>query len=141
MDTLTKLDVAHRAKHFIDGQWVAPRSDKRRQLINPATEEPAGIIAVGTVEEIDDAVRAARTAFPAWADLPREERIALFERAIQSMQHRHEELALAITTEMGAPLALSNGVQAMAGAWHMGVALELLKSYSFEESLGTTLVV
>ncbi len=135
-----KLNIARRAKHFIDGRWVEPRSDKRRQLINPATEEPAGTIAVGTVEEIDDAVRAARIAFPAWANLPRAERIALFEHAIQALQHRHEELALAITTEMGAPLALSNGVQAMAGVWHMGVALELLKSYSFEESLGTTLV-
>ncbi|MGB8417026.1 aldehyde dehydrogenase family protein [Paraburkholderia sp.] len=129
-----------KAKHFINGAWVNPRNEKRREVINPATEEAAGLVAIGTVEEIDEAVSAARKAFSAWSVSTREERTALFGRAIEALQRRSEELARAVSLEMGSPYEFSKNVQAMCGVWHMGVALELLKTYSFEEKMGTTMV-
>jgi len=136
-----KLDVVWRARQFIGGKWVESYGKGRRGIVNPATEETVGATAVGTVDDINDAVKAARNAFPAWAALPSADRIALFEAAIGALTERHEDLARAITTEMGAPIEFSRNLQAMTGVWHMGVALELLKNYPLEEAVGTTRVV
>ena len=54
-------------------------------LIDPATETQTGKLAMGTAEDADRAVAAARAAFPAWSESSREERIALLERHHRSV--------------------------------------------------------
>ncbi|SOE98819.1 aldehyde dehydrogenase (NAD+) [Burkholderia sp. OK233] len=136
-----KLDVAYRGKNFIDGNWVQPSSQRTADLIDPSDESVCGVAAVGTVDDIKHAVQAARTAFPAWSATSSEDRARLFERAIAILSVRNEEIAHAISREMGAPLPFAKDMQAMCGVWHMGVALELLRTYKFSEDLGTTRIV
>ena len=69
-------------KFYIDGQWVAPAQPAELQVINPATDEPAGVISLGSAADVDAAVAAARRAFQGWSASSREERIAVLEKII-----------------------------------------------------------
>ena len=128
-------------KFYIDGQWVEPKSTKTVDVINPATEAVAGRVTLGTVEDVDLAVRAARKAFPAFSRTSREERIDLLERIIAEYQKRFEDMAKAITEEMGAPSWLAQRAQAAMGVAPVQTALQVLKDYRFEEDRGTTRLV
>lgn len=135
-----ELSIARLEKHFINGEWVSPSSSERIEVINPATELPVGVVPAGTVEEADLAVKAARRALSDWAATSREQRIALIDNAIAALERRHEELAYAITFEMGAPFEFSKTMQAMCGVWHLGATRELLRTYEFEQQLGNTML-
>ncbi|MEZ5653584.1 MAG: aldehyde dehydrogenase family protein, partial [Burkholderiaceae bacterium] len=54
-------------KFYIDGQWVDPREGRTLDVINPATEQPIGRIAIGSSADVDAAVAAAKRAFPGWS--------------------------------------------------------------------------
>ena len=128
-------------KFYIDGQWVEARSDKTVDVINPATEGVAGRVTLGSVEDADLAVRAARKAFASYSQTSREERIDLLERIIAEYQKRFEDMAKAITEEMGAPAWLAQRAQAAMGIAHVQTSLQVLKDYRFEEDRGTTRLV
>ncbi len=129
-------------KFYIDGRWVDPDQPAELEVINPATDAPSGVISLGSTADVDAAVAAARRAFDSWSMTSREERVALLENIIGIYQTRVDDMARAITEEMGAPLeALSKPLQAAVPLWHFGAALEVLKNYEFEEALGTTTVV
>src|SRR3954469_17514349 len=128
-------------KFYIDGQWVEPKGSKTVDVINPATEAVAGRVTLGAAEDVDLAVRAARKAFPSFSQTSREERIDLLERIIAEYQKRFEDMAKAITEEMGAPSWLAQRAQAAMGIAHVQTALQVLKDYKFEEDRGTTRLV
>ena len=129
-------------KFYIDGKWVAPASAKTLDVINPATEAVAGKISLGSAADVDAAVKAARKAFETWSRTSREERIEVLTRIMAELKKRHEDMAKAITEEMGAPVWLAQRAQAAMGAAHFGTALAVLKTYEFEEpQRGTTLIV
>jgi aldehyde dehydrogenase (NAD+) len=129
--------MVDRLKFYIDGAWTSPSHDNRLPVVNPATEEPLYEIALGGSEDVDHAVRAARIAFESYSMWPREERVALLERVIEAYKKRMPEIAAAISDEMGAPLPMAERAQAGAGLGHLMTTLEVLKSYPFEERLGT----
>lgn len=129
-------------KFYIDGQWVDPASPAELDVINPATDEAAGVISLGGEKDVDKAVAAARRAFDSWSATSREERVALLEKIMAVYQTRMEDMALAITEEMGAPLeSVSKPLQAALPLWHFGTVIEVLKNFPFEESMGTTTIV
>ena len=125
---------------YIDGKWVAPRKAKDFPVLSPATEEPIGTIALGAREDVDDAVAAARRAFPAFADTSREDRLALLGKILEVYQKHYDDMADTISREMGAPLWLSKAAQAAAPLAHLATMLEVLKEYQFERERGTTLL-
>jgi aldehyde dehydrogenase (NAD+) len=128
-------------KFYIDGAWVDPVAPKTLDVINPATEEVAGKISMGGVADVDKAVMAARRAFESFSQTSREERIDLLERIIAEYQKRFEDMAKAITEEMGAPAWLAQRAQAAMGIGHVQTAVAVLKDYKFEEDRGTTRIV
>ena len=128
-------------RFYIDGQWVAPAGRSTIEVINPANEEVAGHVLAGTAQDVDTAAKAARRAFPAYAALPVEERIAILERIIAGYKARYADIAAAVTEEMGAPAKLSMQAQAGAGMAHLQTALAVLKGYRFEEPRGATMIV
>jgi aldehyde dehydrogenase (NAD+) len=128
-------------KFYIDGQWVDPLEHTVGTPINPATEEVSGHIALGGADDVDRAVQAARKAFNSWSQTSREERLAVLERILEEYQRRSGDLAAAITEEMGAPQALANGFQVGLGLGHLTTAIEVLKSFEFEEQRGATRIV
>lgn len=128
-------------KFYIDGKWVDPVTPKTLDVINPATEEVAGQISLGSEADVDAAVKAAQKAFETYSLTTREERIELLERIIVEYQKRYEDMAKAITEEMGAPAWLSQRAQAAMGLGHLQTAVAVLKDYKFEEDRGTTRLV
>jgi aldehyde dehydrogenase (NAD+) len=127
-------------KFYIDGQWVDPAVANPLDVINPATEEVAGTINLGSAADVDRAVAAAKAAFPAFARTSVKERIELLGAIAGEYQKRYNDMAAAITEEMGAPAWLSNQAQAALGMGHIATAIEVLKGYKFDELRGTTLI-
>ena len=72
--------MSNNTKFYIDGAWVEPAVPNLFDVINPATEEVAGQISLGSSADVDRAVAAARRAFPAFSQTSREERIALLQK-------------------------------------------------------------
>jgi aldehyde dehydrogenase (NAD+) len=126
-------------KLLINGEWIATHG-RTLDIVNPATEAVIGQVALGTAEDVDKAVKAARRAFEAYSQTKLEERAALLERIVGVYQKRLPELGKAISDEMGAPLGFAIQVQAGVGLGHFMTALALLKGYEFEKKLGTTLL-
>ncbi len=127
-------------KFYIDGQWVDPVELKTLDVENPATEEVAGRIALGSAADVDKAVKAARRAFAKWSASTIDERIDLLQAILAEYQKRAGVLADAVTEEMGAPAALSAGNQVGLGSAHLASAIEILKTYPFEEKLGNSTI-
>src|ERR1051326_7678287 len=126
---------------YIDGEWVPPVTPKTLDVINPATEDPIGRISLGGAADVDKAVAAARAAFETFGRTSREERMALLERVIEVYSARLAQIAETISLEMGAPMGLAKGAQAPAGVGHLKYALEVLKTYPFVQSKGTTRII
>lgn len=127
-------------RFYIDGAWVTPPGRRELAVINPATEQEIGKIMLGTVEDVNLAVKAARTAFETYSQTSRDERVALLERIIEVYKKRIKDVALAISDEMGAPMKFALNAQAGSGLGHFMSTLAALKEFEFEETLGTTMV-
>ena len=123
---------------YINGEWVDPVDPKSLDVINPATEEVIGKIAMGNSQDVDKAVAAAKEAFESFSQTTKEERLALMGKILEVYQSRYDEIAETISSEMGAPLWLSKAAQAATGAGHFGTFMEVLKNYNFDEDKGTT---
>jgi aldehyde dehydrogenase (NAD+) len=127
-------------KFYIDGQWVDPATANPLDVINPATEEVAGRINLGSAADVDRAVAAAKKAFTSFSRTSVKDRIDLLGAIAAEYQKRYNDIAAAITEEMGAPAWLSNQAQAALGIGHISTAIEVLKNYKFDELRGTTLI-
>ena len=128
-------------KFYIDGRWVDPVELKTVNTVNPATEAISGTIALGSPTDVDRAVQAARKAFTTWSKTSRDERLKVLERIQVEYQKRSADLAAAVTEEMGAPKGLAGSFHIGLGAGHLGTAIEILKSFKFEDQRGATLIV
>ena len=125
---------------YINGEWVAPIEPRPYDVINPATEEPAAQINLGSARDVDRAVKAAKAAFPAYSRTSKEERLALFQKIIDAYNKHYNELAQTITKEMGAPAWLSTRAQAATGLAHLNQMMAVLKDFAFDQVRGTTLI-
>ena len=129
-------------KFYIDGQWVEPAEGvKTLDVENPATEQVAGKIALGSAADVDKAVKAAKKAFASWSQTSREERLEVLGRILAEYQKRFGDLATAVTEEMGAPSSLAQRAQVPIGMAHLATAAEVLKTFKFEEDRGATMIV
>ncbi len=133
--------MSNNLKFYINGEWVAPSTSDTLDVINPATEESIGKIAMGGSVDVDAAVAAAKNAFISYSQTTREERIELLEKIIAAYSARMGEVATAISQEMGAPLKLAQAAQAPSGLGHFMSTLNVLKTFEFEEDLGSTRIV
>jgi len=126
---------------YIDGAWVDPVEPKELKVINPATEEVAGVISMGSSKDVDRAVMAARHAFDSYSRTSPAERLALMERILAAYKAHYDEIAQAISIEMGAPITLSRGSQTGVGVGHISAMIDVLKNFKFEEMHGTVRLV
>ena len=126
---------------YIDGAWVDPVEPKELKVINPATEEVAGVISMGSSKDVDRAVAAARRAFDSYSRTSPAERLALMERILAAYKAHYDEIAQAISIEMGAPITLSKGSQTGIGVGHISAMIDVLKNFKFEEMRGTVRLV
>lgn len=118
---------------YINGQWVAPTAPQSLEVIDPATEQVAGTISLGTAADVDVAVQAAKAAFPTFSQTSVDERIALLEKFLACYQERYGDISEAIRLEMGAPIKLASEAQAGIGLLHTQEMIDILKDFQFEE--------
>jgi aldehyde dehydrogenase (NAD+) len=128
-------------KFYIGGAWVAPSGNDTIDVINGTTEEVMGRIPAGSAEDGAKAVEAARAAFESWSNTSKEERIGYLKKIQEGLVARADDIAAAITGEVGMPLKLSKMIQAGNPAFHFGQAAELLENETFEEEIGNSKVV
>ncbi len=121
---------------YINGQWVAPASSNDFEVIDPSTESPCAVISLGGEADTNAAVTAAKSALPGWMATPVEDRIALVEKLIAIYETRTEDLAQAMSAEMGAPIDMARTQQAGAGSYHLQNFIRAAKSFAFEHPLG-----
>ena len=123
-------------KFYINGEWVDPKSNQTIDIINPATENVCAKISLGNKDDINEAVRSAKTAFKTWAFSTKEERLAPLEKLYELYKKKWADIAEAITLEMGAPKDFATKLQAGTGAAHIKTFIRYLKEFNFEKPLG-----
>ena len=119
-------------KFYINGKWVSPSKPNDFEVINPSTEETCAIISLGSKEDTNAAVEAAKKAFESWKDSSKEERIKLLEKLLSIYKKRYSEMVEAISTEMGAPMDWATDVQTATGQSHLEDFILRLKEFKFD---------
>ncbi len=121
---------------YINGSWVPPKNSRDIEVINPATEKNCAVISLGSKEDINDAVLAAKEAFKTWGFTSKEERLSLLEVFYSLYKKRWNDITDAIIQEMGAPKDFASKLQTGTGASHTKSFIRYLKEFEFEKPLG-----
>lgn len=116
-------------KFYINGKWVKPNSTKTMAVLNPATEDLIGEIILGNSEDVDIAVSAAKNAFNSFSKTSKNDRLELLNKIRQISEKRFEDLANAMTSEMGAPHRMAREAQADAAIGHLDGFIDALKKH------------
>ena len=128
--------MIEKREFYINGQWVAPSKPRDHEVINPSNEEVCAIISLGDQADTDAAVAAAKAAFPGWAATPPAARKKIVEGILAQYLKREEEMAQAISLEMGAPITMSRGDQAPCVSWHTEGFLQAFDQIEWIRPLG-----
>ncbi|QEL27083.1 aldehyde dehydrogenase family protein (plasmid) [Bosea sp. F3-2] len=141
-DAVRHLNKSGRlGRFYIDGAWCGPGGRDRASLVNPATETVIAEIPLGSAEDVERAVSAARRAFPGWFRTPPAERAALLGRVHALVLERSELIAQALTTEMGAAITYARRAQVPLAAEHLRVARDNLADFPFISQRGKTAIL
>jgi aldehyde dehydrogenase (NAD+) len=128
--------MQHSTEFYINGAWTPPATPRPFDVIDPSTEEVCARISLGDQADTDAAVAAAKAAFEGWSQTTPAERIAYVEKLLTAYEARAEDLARAISMEMGAPIDLSRQQQVTSGTWHMNGFLRAARDFQWEHPLG-----
>ena len=124
--------MSNHLKFYIGGEWVDPLEAATIDVINPATEQAFTQISAGSSKDIDRAVAAARAAFDDYSQWSVEQRMELLNRIENEYRGRGDDIAQAISEEMGAPIDMSRSSQTALGLSHIRSAIRALESFNFE---------
>jgi alpha-ketoglutaric semialdehyde dehydrogenase len=93
-------------RNYVNGEWVAAGSGESYELYNAGrTDEVVARIPLSSVEDVDQAVRAAHAAFQEWKEVPAPERMEYIYGLMEVWGQYRDELAEAMTLEMGKPIS------------------------------------
>lgn len=129
-----------RSTIFIGGEWVGANSDRVIEIENPASGDVIATVPEATSTDVDHAVAAARAAFSSWSETTPARRVAVLRALQDELDVRQPEIAATVTSEMGAPIWLSERIQAALPVTVVGAYADLLERYVFEKERGSTLV-
>ena len=119
-------------KFYIDGKWVDPLNKNDFEVINPSNEEVCAVISLGGSEDTKAAVEAAQKAFITWSKSTIEQRIILLKKLYEIYKSRWNDMAEAISLEMGAPIDMAIEQQSATGAGHIKSFIQTLQNFKFE---------
>jgi len=132
--------VSDRPAHFIAGKWLQPAQGQSATILNPATEERLATVPVGTTADASQAIIAARSALAKWSALPPSDRARYLERLRLALSRRQEEVAQTIALEVGSPIRIARRIQAALPVTVLASYVELLRTFEFEEQVGSSRV-
>ena len=122
---------------YINGKWVSPSKSNDFKVINPSNEDAFAVISLGNAEDTNSAVESAKKAFVKWKETSKEERIDLLEKLLKIYKKRFDEMAKAMSMEMGAPIDYATSVHTSSGQSHLEDFILRLKNFKFEEHFDT----
>jgi aldehyde dehydrogenase (NAD+) len=126
---------------YIDGAWVDPIDPQGLlEVIDPSIEEAFATIALAGRGDVDRAVAAASQAFEGFYLTNPTERLDLLKSVLSIYQKRSQDLAWAISHEMGAPQKMALENQVTSGEAHIRTMIDVMKDYRFERMVGKTMV-
>ncbi len=111
-------EIAEESKLFVGGDFVPAKSGGSFETINPATGNCLSRVASAAVEDVDQAVQAARRALPAWRRLSGAARGKYLFRIARRLQERAREFAVLETMDGGKPIKESRDVDIPLAAHH-----------------------
>jgi len=141
MTTATDDAVRVQDKIYIGGEWVKSSGNGVLEVINATTEQVMGSVPEGTVEDVEGAVAAARSAFESWSETSREERADWMQRIAEALGARMDEIGELIAQEVGMPVKLSNIIQAGLPTTTFASMGKLMAEVPWEETVGNSLIV
>ena len=133
--------MEQRTQFYIDGQWVAPAGKGSIEVFSPTDGALLATIPEGKAADADAAVMAARRAFDTWSVKPAAERAAYLKKIQEGLKARTDEIAKAITLEMGMPYKFSQRIQVGSPTASFGMYSKMLADFPFEEKVGNSKVV
>ena len=123
------------ANFYINGAWVAPQDGRPFDVIDPSTEETVTQISLGGQADTDAAVAAAKAAFPRWRTSTKAERLDLMNTILEVYNRHADDMAYAISSEMGAPIDMSKAQQSDTGSYHLKAFIAAFRDFEFEMPL------
>ncbi len=119
---------------YINGNWQKAKMARNAiDIVNPASDSIIGSLALGSSEDVDAAVMAARGALKHFQSTSKEERIDYLEQILAAYKSRYEDFDEAICLEIGAPITLSREVQAHTGIEHLESTIQALANFELTE--------
>lgn len=128
--------MIEKREFYINGAWIAPAAARDCGVVDPSTEEVCAVISLGDQADTDAAVAAAKAAFPAWSSTLPAERAKYVKAILSQYEARSEEMAKAISLEMGAPIDMARDSQAPCLPWHLEGFLEAFDKVEWIKPLG-----
>jgi aldehyde dehydrogenase (NAD+) len=125
--------MLNKRKFYINGQWIEPKKPNDFKVINPCNEDPFAIISLGSKEDTDTAVKSAKIAFETWKETTKEDRLKYLDKLLSIYKKRFEEMAEAISLEMGAPMDWAREAQTASGQSHLEDFILRLKNFEFDK--------
>ncbi len=118
---------------YIDGRWV-DAADGHMPVVEPALGEPMAYVGRGSADDVDSAVKAARTAFDRgpWPHTPPHERARILNRIADAMEERTAEFAEMESRNLGAPLRKTSFVDVPMAVEHFRAFAELARKHPYE---------
>src|SRR5204862_39811 len=137
----TGVDPIVRDAFYVGGEWVPAEGRETIDVIDSTTEEVVGTCVLGTAEDVDRAVAAARDGFDAWSQSSIGERMDALRAITAGLQARAEEIAALVAREVGMPMGLSRMIQAGLPIMDFGSMVNLLDELELEQQVGNSLIV
>ncbi|MFO1034353.1 MAG: aldehyde dehydrogenase family protein [Hyphomicrobiales bacterium] len=131
----------HNRHFYIDGTWVEPVVAKTQGVVDPSTEDVFTEIPMGSAADVDKAVAAARRAFASFSQTTPAQRRDLLRGILEAFTKRWDDMAAAISREMGAPPALSRDEQVWCGEAHLKKIIAVMEDYEFERRMGPQMIL
>jgi aldehyde dehydrogenase (NAD+) len=127
-------------KLYINGAWV-PGSAGTRDVENPATEKVTGRVTQAGDAEVDAAIDAAATAFPAWAATPVAERAAMLRALHEVITDRADAFAGLVHRELGAPPRVARGLHVEVPLAVIAKTADAVEDFPFLRRLGKSVIL
>ena len=122
---------------YINGKWVKPVKANDYNVVNPSNEEVFAVISLGSKDDTDSAVKSAKRAFDQWKETLVDERINFLEKLLKVYKKRFNEIAEAMSMEMGSPIDYATMVHAASGQTHLEDFILRLKNFKFGEDFNS----
>ena len=127
--------MLNKRSFYINGSWVEPEISNDFNVVDPSTEENCAVISLGSQADTNKAVKAARDAFESWMFTPKNDRLELIENILEEYKLRAEDMAKAISLEMGAPIEMARQQQVGTGLNHIKGFINVFKEFQFDQDL------